>query len=280
MNIDTENVKNELLQKIGRNLLLFQELEKALKSLLILSQIEIDSFGITEKSQKRNDGIQRITLGAVVQQYLDDVHFSSESDIQTEESIRSIRLISRFSLQASADDIASKEQSFQSLVSERNEFVHHLLPSIDFSSIVSMTALGDRLDAQRERVKAEITEAENILQTLKATWADLKNIFSSDAFITALQASMLSTSPIVALLREIASEPDRADGWTLLSRAGHILHKALPEDMQSLKSKYGERNLKTIMMKSGNFEFKDESTTKGGTHSLYRNRLDENDSAR
>lgn len=278
MNIETDKAKNELLQKIGRNLLLFQKLETLLKSLVISSRSESDSTGLTEKSQKRKDGIQKVTLGSVAQQYLNDVHANSESNVPTEENSGSIRMITRFSLQRSPVELAGKEQSFQSLVSERNEFVHHLLPSIDFSSVDSMTALGERLDSQRERVKAEIDEAENILQSFNSIIADVKKIFASDLVITALHASILSTSPIVALLREIASDPEREDGWTLLSHAGHVLHKALPEDMQSLKSTYGEKNLKAIMVKSGNFEFKDEPTQKGGILSLYRNRLDGNDS--
>lgn len=280
MNIETHKAKNELLQKIGRNLLLFQKLETLLKSLVISSRSELDATGLTEKSQKRKDGILKVTLGSVAQQYLDDVHANSESNVSTEENSGSIRMITRFYLQRSPVELARKVQSFQSLVSERNEFVHHLQPSIDFSSVDSMTALGESLDSQRERVQAEIDEAENILQSFNSIIADVKKIFASDLVITALHASILSTSPIIALLREIASDPEREDGWTLLSHAGHVLHKALPEDMQSLKSTYGEKNLKAIMVKSGNFEFKDEPTNKGGTLFLYRNRLDGNDSKR
>lgn len=64
-----ETAKNEMMQKIGRNLLNFQQLEKTLKLLVIHGEISGNPSNWKKIQLKRSQGVGKKTLGMVAGQF-------------------------------------------------------------------------------------------------------------------------------------------------------------------------------------------------------------------
>jgi hypothetical protein len=83
----------------------------------------------------------------------------------------------------------------------------------------------------------------------------------------------LQQSRLVQLLAQIALTSARADGWTLLSRAGDLLRQLAPEEKERLKERYGHGALKPLLIASELFEVNDEPPDGGGSRVIYRDLL-------
>jgi hypothetical protein len=72
------------------------------------------------------------------------------------------------------------------------------------------------------------------------------------------------------LLREVASQIHRTDGWTDLSHAGRLASKNLPDDIRDLKERYGFGTLKKLLIACEAFDVYDEPLANGTFRTLYR----------
>ena len=64
-NIDLENLKEEVYQKTGRNLLFFQKMELTLKYILLSCNISGYARELTKKMEANYEKIQRQTIWAI-----------------------------------------------------------------------------------------------------------------------------------------------------------------------------------------------------------------------
>ena len=62
-----------MLRKIGRNLLLFQQIESLLKLLLANYRVQSTADGLTTDHERRRDRVQKQMMGLLVEQYIDDI---------------------------------------------------------------------------------------------------------------------------------------------------------------------------------------------------------------
>lgn len=85
-----------------------------------------------------------------------------------------------------------------------------------------------------------------------------------------LTLNELRQTRLVVWLGQIAEEAARNDGWTYLNTAGQILQTQQPEEVTSIKKKFGYKSLKDIILASQLFDFMEEPTEKGGVRVLYK----------
>ena len=85
-----------------------------------------------------------------------------------------------------------------------------------------------------------------------------------------MELSFLQGSRLVAMLGEVALRTARTDGWALPSTAGHIIKREAPDELDDLLKRYGQRNLKGILVAAEFFDVKDEPLAGGGTRTIYR----------
>ena len=83
----------------------------------------------------------------------------------------------------------------------------------------------------------------------------------------------LQDSPLVTLLRAVASQIHRKDGWTYLSLAGQLANRELPEDARHLRKRYGFKTLK-LLLGCEAFDVFDEPLSSEGFRTLYRKRAE------
>lgn len=119
---------NDVLQKIGRNMLLFQELEYLLKHIILNGNISGYVGDFHEKRAKQVATVSTQTLGTLVGQYIYDIHTDSEMDDEKFDDRDEAHISFKFRIKSDSAHFETKKVALSRLVNERNELVHHLLP--------------------------------------------------------------------------------------------------------------------------------------------------------
>lgn len=263
-------MRDEVFRKIGRNLLNFQKIELMLKHLIANGRISGYMSEITENQQRRVATVHKQTMGNLVGQFIENTFTSLENSTEPTTERKEPYLSFSFNVEADADFYESKKQALKSLVDDRNDLIHHLLPRFNPDSIESCLEIDKYLDQQRERLIPEYDHLKSLIDNCEEIKKVHIDFLNSEEGIKQLELSFLQQSPLVALLLNISIQHPRTDGWTLLNVAGQQIQLILPEEMGQLKSKYGYKTLKELMLASEFFEITEESTEKGGIRVLYR----------
>lgn len=267
--IELEDAKNEVLRKIGRNVLLFQQMEKLLKFLIVNGKIEGYTDELKSKQEQRTETIYKKTMGKLVGDYIEDTFSDFKNIPQTPRDSKRLYISFGLNLETDAVNYENKKKILAEIVADRNELIHNLLPNYDLNSIEGCRGIEEHLDQQREKLLPELNELKNFIETLVET----KKLFSD--FLNSDEGKKRFFSPmrggrILYYLGEIASQVVRPDGWTPLSVAGKIIWKQKPEEITDVFKKYGHKTLKGLILATEIFEIKEEPTKNGGIQVLYR----------
>ena len=165
--MNLEDSANEVLRKIGRNIILFQKFEYLLKYIVGNGNFSGYASEIEKLKARQDKAVRKQTMGTLVEQYLENSNPDyAEEHSKTNESTESFM---SFTFRTECDSIyyEKKEEALARVVAERNELVHHLLPLYNSNSLESCKQLGDKLDRQSEKLKKEILELESMATALK-----------------------------------------------------------------------------------------------------------------
>lgn len=267
--IELEKAKNEVLRKIGRNVVLFQYLEKLLKFLIVNGKVEGYSREIKAKIDQRTETINIKTMGHLVRDYIEGTFSDCEKIPEAPIELNGVYITFGLSVETDAVYYENKKKALAEIVADRNELIHNLLPRFNPDSIDSCIEIGCELDQQRAKVLPEL----NIVETLIKTLEETKKIFAD--YINSDEGKKRFLSPkrggsIIYYLGEIASQVVRPDGWTPLSVAGQIIWEQKPEEIKNVFKKESHKTLKGLILATDMFEIKEEPTKKGGIQVLYR----------
>lgn len=142
----------ESLQKIGRNVVEFQKLEVMLK--ILLSSIEFDTQSSDSKTQpaNRRELVSKKTLGTVSKDLLEKIVSEPLEPGQLSNGVKH-RLSFQFRIGGSSEFVSQIKESFDEIVKERNELIHHRLVDFEPSSDESCEKLISYLDSQHGRLE-------------------------------------------------------------------------------------------------------------------------------
>jgi hypothetical protein len=264
---ELEKLRNEVLRKIGRNVILFQQMEQLLKFLLANGSFSSTVSNISDlktKLEKRITTVQKQTMGQVANQFLENTFSEDEED--TQEELKETLFSFRYRIQCDEAQFEERKIALTSLVAERNDLIHHLLPKWQMQSYESSIEIEQYLDQQREKILPE-------LEWLKANFDFFKEYLSfmaSDEGQKEVDLSILRQTPIVTLLFNIGEQNARPDGWVVLKNAEEIIQQHLPEGLSNLEKLYGYKKLDEIILATEFFDLAEEVTTKGDIRLLYR----------
>ncbi|NMH61015.1 OST-HTH/LOTUS domain-containing protein [Alteromonas ponticola] len=261
---------NEVQQKIGRNMLLFQQLEYLLKHIVLNGNISGHIGNFHAKRAKQVETVSTQTLGKLVSQYIDDIHDASDTEDEVFADKDEAHISFKFRISSDSAYFETKKVALSRLVNERNELVHHFLPYFKPDSPDSCQEIARKLDAQSETVRHEINNLSMIVKSLDEGRKNLLAFISSEEGKKNLELQFIQGSRLVVLLQEIAEQVHRDDGWTLLSIAGQLLKQHASEEITLLKQTYGHKTLKSLVIASEVFDVRDERTDNGGVRVLYR----------
>lgn len=270
LEVELKKAKNEVLRKIGRNMLLFQQVEHMLKYLIANGQVSGNIGEIKANKEQRTEMVHKQTMGMLPGQYLDEIHLGRDENTENQEELREAYLSFSFKVECDSDYYETRKQSLASIVDDRNDLIHHLLPKFNPDSIASCMEIDQYLDQQREKLLPEFellkTMVENLQEGMKILAAFLKSEEGKEFFVSSLPRK----SPVVRLLDDIAAQKARPDGWVSLSTAGQVIKQHAPDEISALHEKYGHKTLKGLVLATELFDLCEESTDRGGIRVLYR----------
>lgn len=262
--------RDEALRKIGRNVVLFQELESILK---FLASAQHPSMPLSEAKatrEVRTATVRVKTLGQVAGQVVEELFAASDRESSAPDEITEPWLAFSFRIAGDSAEIEESNRTLKALIGERNDLVHHVLSRWNPHEAESCRVLSAELDEQRRRIIVEIERYRAFANTLKEGARELQEFIESDDGKRYFDVMFLQNSRLSMLLAQIARSHARPDGWTLLSVAGAQLGKLIPEQFAKLKREHGEGSLHRLVAAIDLFEIGSESTLNGGTRAIYR----------
>ena len=267
-----EVVRDEALRRIGRNVVLFQELEGILKFLVAAQHPSMPLSKFKATREGRAESIRIKTLGQVAGQVVEELFTDFDADSSAPAEITEPWLAFRFRITGDIVEVEESRKSLKALIEERNDLVHHLLSRWNLRDADSCNALSAELDEQRRRIVVEIERYRAYANTLGEAARELQAFIDSDAGKRHFDAMFLQNGRLATLLAQIATTHAREDGWTLLSVAGAQLSSLIPEEFAKLKREHGEGSLHKLIAAIDLFDIRTEDTLNGGTRAIYRMR--------
>jgi hypothetical protein len=261
-----KSLSDEVQRKIGRNLLLFQQIEGLLKLLVANHSISGTTDDLLSRHEKFSEAVQKQTLGTLAGQYTGEI--LAKNGVKATDTTEEIQmgLSCSFQISGNVDFYENQRADMQMMVSERNDLVHHFLPRWQPDSLEHMTKAATYLEQQREKVLPMLEHLKTVAKSMQE--ARLALIRQIDSGIVELV--FLQQSPLISLLKKVAKEKSRADGWTLLSHAGQIVRAFESDAALHMKERYGHKTLKSFLVASELFHVEEESLPDGKTRTVYR----------
>lgn len=260
---------DEVFRRIGRNLLLFQHIEHLLKQLMAGARFEGTVKSLQASFEERRAKIHKQTLGQLAGQFADDV-LSDAGDRDPPENVDKAWFSFGFTLQTDSAFVEQHTAEMKAVVDARNDLIHHFLPRWSPASEDSTLAALDYLDQQRAQALPMRDRLQGFVAFLQEAATAQAEIMSSPEVARQIGLHRLRHSRLVLLLGEIAQRTSRADGWTVLASAGHILRQQVPEELEHMLERHGHRTLKKLLQATELFDIEEEPTSGGGMRTIYR----------
>lgn len=162
-----ENLRNDVLRKIGINVLNLQRMEVMLKVLVASAGFDGTISELRDRKRALDESVARRSMGVLVEDLFRSV-FSGSTTSEPPEALSEewISFNIRF------EDTEEFKQDFRyaltSVVVERNKLIHQMLGKFDADSVESCRELGAILDLQNERIKPVFEKLQLLVQRLKA----------------------------------------------------------------------------------------------------------------
>ena len=267
---EMKDCKDEVLRRIGRNLLLFQQIEGVVKFLVANGSIDGPASTLLAQHEQRAASIQKQTLGQLIGKLTNDFLSDADDDMETPEPMQEDWM--KFTFKRRGDGAFNEQQKIDlaTVLAERNELIHHFLSRYNVQSLDSTREVMQYLDEQREKVLPVFERLKSMMNSQREFQCILAALLESDEFEKYFEPSWLQSSPLVIRLADLARQKARPDGWLPLAMVGHQLWLHAHDEMSSLKERYGFSSLKKLVIATGLFDVQDEPTINGGTRTVYR----------
>lgn len=266
---DLKPTQDEVLRRVGRNLLLFQQIEHFLKFLLSTHRAGGTADTFKANLQMQAEGISKKMLGQLVEKYATEVLQDAGEDVPEEESPADW-FMSSFRISGGTKFVESMRRDLKVMTEERNELVHHFLPRWQPDSHEKLADALAYLDAQREKVLPMNEHLRRTIDHMKEAKQRLLEFMASPEYEKHSELMWLQASPLVSFLSAVTTKIHRKDGWCYLAHAGELAAKELSEELKNIKERYGFKTLKKLVIGSEMFDVLDEILPSGGFRTLYR----------
>lgn len=127
MTIDRTEISDEVQRRLGRNLIIFQQIEHFLKRLLANHKNAGTPENYATNLQAQTECINKKMLGHLVEKYGNEVLQDAGAEVPEEERPADWLAFS-FRVSGDAAFVESMRRDLKLMTDERNELVHHFLP--------------------------------------------------------------------------------------------------------------------------------------------------------
>lgn len=256
-----DDLLNEVLIKIGINIVIFQKIEKGLKLLLPFLYIPNSPEQDIDVFRKNRKQVKSQTLGGLVNKFLE----SSDYDVEYfAEHLKKIvcernKLVHDFAGLKTLNTEEGCRACIDDLETQRRE-AYDFYKTIQLFVFSVLVFLRDNYGESHPKIDSLYKNLKSILFIEgKYEYVDLSNP----------SETIWEKTKIVKLLRKAELNTYKVDGMTSLARAGEFIKK---EDPECTPKKYGIKTLKGILKVSGVFEVS-QHIQPNSTNILYRSKL-------
>ena len=164
-----KELRDVAFRTIGRNLVNFQQLERALKFIIVRSDLTGYASQAAKVLRDKEKVVDRKALGWLVKDFFKSVYSNhSANDGPADERDEAWMSIS-LRIESSKNSIRDRKRQLRELVKERNLLVHRLLANFDPDSIESCEKLIRLLDEQVDRLKPHYESLMDIIGNMGAS---------------------------------------------------------------------------------------------------------------
>ncbi len=254
---------NDVLQKIGRNLLSFQRAEHLLKDLLKLGGLAVRSDAPEESFGDMAKRVEKMTMGGLTTLFT-ETHCSPGEPVLPDlpEGSNGTLVAMNFSFDFGETGLAERQESFATLVKERNNLVHHLLPGFDQNSLESCSAMAADLDRQHELVSPEIKRLQEDYSTVRQNLKILADFMASPDGVKLLISHPIQQHPLIGQFVDVARKNPDPEEWISLNTAAGCITGFPPEEISTICANFGQKSLTSLMIASQLFDIHLESARK------------------
>ncbi len=260
---------DEVLRRVGRNLVIFQQVEQLLKILALHSTFTVTARELPARRERAAASVRRKTMGVLAGKVANGV-LRDGGEQELPEDVDEAWLGFRFSINTDAAFVDRHDREMQALVNARNDLVHDFLPRMQSAVDGDMERVLANLDAQRAEALRMVERLHAWVRMLQALQKQFAEFLASPEGLQWFKREALRSSRLVVMLGEIAKRTARADGWTVLSTAGQLIKREAPAELEGLRARLGHPNLKGVLLAAGFFDVVDEPTPGGGARTIYR----------
>lgn len=243
--------RNEVFRRIGRNLFLFQDIEAKLKYLAIAAGVEGPCSELAQRVLDRAKKLSEKSMGILAGELFSGV--LSKTGRQKKKQANMWAL----SVRIEVDDQYAEQlkAQIQSLVDERNRWVHHASTCWDFQSHESMRAAGEELELQRIRILAVRTELATICDGIRSHAEEQAAIVKSPEFDVRWR-TFCAQRYLIDFIKQSSEE------WVPLERVGQVRRRFVDQLDEAHRSEVPRA--RTLLEQTRAVEFRSERCGAGG----------------
>ena len=251
----------KLVERMGRNLLLFQEIEHLLKGL-----VSMGSIHSSLKSGVRDGGQPKQSLGLVAATFLGR-HLSEVPPETPEVPPLEDDVILQTSFCIGVTDEDSLAERIRRAVSDRNRLAHTVLVDFDLTTGTGMDGACRWLDESHAEHSGLVETLRDYHHEIRESFLLTLTFLQSKEGMAEMLAHDIQSLPFVKRLRDKAAGVTDGDGWIPMGEGA----KGVPRsEVYEALERSGIQSLTDLMVASQLFEMRAEKDARGGTRMVYR----------
>lgn len=260
---------DEVLRRIGRNVVNFQHVEYLLKR---LASMQVPTGPASDTAARMTQHVEKVgntTMGTLAIKVKASA-LSPQAEKYVPEVIEEPWIGFQFSISENAEFVDQYDRQMQALVESRNHLIHHFLPEWHRAVEGDVAGAIEYLDLQNTKAMSMMEKLQGWVASMEECRRLTAEILASPDMGRQFELMHLRGSRLVAMLSEIALRTAHNDGWAFFTTAANLIHREAPEELKDLHARYGLKSLREVLMASGLFDVRDETLPEGRTRLLYR----------
>jgi hypothetical protein len=262
-------VTDEVLRRVGRNVVNFQYIEHLLKRLTAVSIPTGPVSTMAARVEKHAATVNASTMGILAGTLKDSVLTPPPERVSPVE-IDEIWIGMHFSIEVDAEFVDLHDREMRALVDTRNDLIHNFLPRWHNAVKTDTASALEYLDSQHAEAIRMMDRLREWVRSMEENRKQYVEFLASPEYERHFELAFLRGSRLVALVGEVAIRTARTDGWAYLTTAHNLIRREAPDELLDLEARFGLPNLKTIMIATEFFDLADEELPKGGKRVIYK----------
>ncbi|RXK53657.1 hypothetical protein ESB00_18385 [Oleiharenicola lentus] len=178
-NPELDRQREAVFAEVGRNVVLFQDIERMLKIVLNHGQVTFTASQLKEWNGQTPTPYSKRMLGELIEPLIQNHLTPGEPEGQALAKDIEIVIRTGFTVDLKEEERAAFRIRLEDMVRQRNEFIHHLLDWLRLETMEDCQSAIDRLSHQRENLKPLYHDIRNILKVFLETWDEMPRVIEA-----------------------------------------------------------------------------------------------------